>query len=137
MKAHQSDVRQRIAGVKEELWKMRQHLDQAIRDPEKSAEDLQDLIAAHSAVVFEYKALHAEKIRETKELLASLKEGGVIDDYAVVKTAVQLRMGSEEVALEQDELFPYLRGLVQGRRHVQPGESDVEGVEFAAGLRSE
>lgn len=79
MKANRSRIMERTGEVKEELWKkVRQHLDKAVRDPETSEEDLQNLLAVHSAVVFEYKALLEEKARQTKQLLASLKERGVI-----------------------------------------------------------
>ena len=126
----------RLEEAKDELWEMRQALDRAIRNPETSEEEMGDLLATHSVVVFEYKSLYQRKVEQVEQLLETLKSCNMIDDYARASNWVHLRVDSTELTMTTNEVLPFLQGLVKGRDRSLDKDVETRKIELPGWVKT-
>lgn len=128
MASEEGTFEHRLQTLKRKLNNTKTRLDETITDPESDERDIRRLMVQLEEVAAEISALERKREAATIRILEALKESEVIQDYARVKDVVQLRIGSEEMALQYDQLLIFLSGLVRGGQRAQETGADLSAL---------
>lgn len=137
MASQEGNLEHRLHTLKGKLNDAKKQLDKTVTDPESDERDIHTLMVRIEAIAAEINSLEEKREAATLRILEALKESKVIEDYVRVKDVVQIRIGSEEMALKYDQLLIFLSGLIRGGKRAHETGADLSTLRIEDYLSSD